>query len=357
VPILVAASHGPIGTGFDVPAANGALLAVQQINKAGGFVIGGKHYMLDAHQVELTDAPAAGVAALTTAISQYHPVAVFGPTLSNELTADLVVTNENKVLQFTASTALAPLLGTAQAKYAVKTYDNSELYPADMTFIKKYLPSVKKIAFATSDDSSGTSEIQAVQSAAQSAGLQGKYLLYPEALTDFGSVVQQLKSYSPDFVFAGITPQDITSLMQGLIQEKVGVAYSGTSTDCDFPATNTLGGGSWLCNAIPFDLGHPPTAAAKQYVSDYQAFTGKPVVPSTDFWSLTQYPYVYALVDAMKAAGTVTDTGAIIAKLDGSSGNHVIPYKISSDGNVATYLQIELLGDGGAIKQVENIQP
>jgi hypothetical protein len=43
------------------------------------------------HQVELTDTPASGIAALTTAINQHKPVAVFGPELSNEAIGGIVV--------------------------------------------------------------------------------------------------------------------------------------------------------------------------------------------------------------------------------------------------------------------------
>jgi ABC-type branched-subunit amino acid transport system substrate-binding protein len=170
-------------------------------------------------------------------------------------------------------------------------------------------------------------------------------------------VAQRVEASKPDVVITGITDSHITALVTALVDAKVGKAYSGTGDDCDYPTTNSLGGAVWVCNYIPINLANPPTAAGKAYAAAFQSYIGQPIDPATDFWSLTEYPYVYALVSAMEAAGTVTDTSQIVAKLHGSSGDHGINYKIAATGLASTDLEIDLIGAKGAVLKQQIYAP
>src|SRR5690606_13947425 len=116
-----------------------------------------------------------------------------------------------------------------------------------------------------------------------------------------------------------------------LQEAKVGKLHSG---NCAYRDVHVLQDSDipYACFSTPADLPYSADPEVAEYKERLEAYTGEPV-DGVAYWSLTQYPFVYALVDAMTAAGTVEDTDAIIEELRGmKSDQHVVTLSIGDTG-------------------------
>jgi hypothetical protein len=104
----------------------------------------------------------------------------------------------------------------------------------------------------------------------------------------------------------------------------------------------------------PADLEFSKDAKVTEFATRLKAFQGKPL-DGQSIWSLTQYPYVFALADAMTSAGSVTDTDAIIAKLRGYKNDKIVSLQIGDTGEVIT--QVDVSTSVGPDVSVVSVHP
>ncbi len=356
VPIGEAFSAGATYGLLDQPSKTGVDMAVQEINDAGGFQVAGKNYKLVAHSVDTTDTPAQATAAFQGLIDQYHPVAIFGPTVSPIAIATQVVANREKTIEVSASTAWSAILGQPETKYLIKTKP-PEAIAANMQHeaVFKAFPGMKTSVIFATDEASGHAAAEVWEKDQKDLGMDVSTTYFPPDLTDANSLITKIRDNPPDFItVTGAAQPAMNAVLDKLIQEKIGkVLFS----NCNYLAAHKFQAGEppFTCISIPADLTHTTNPTFKAFAEKYTAFTGKQV-DGLSFWAMTQYPYVYALVDAMKKAGTVTDTDKIIEAMHGyESSDHTVTLKIDDRGEATTSMELTI-ADGDQIKVV-NIEP
>jgi branched-chain amino acid transport system substrate-binding protein len=109
---FVGVLSGPVALNGEL-SSRGATLAVEQINTAGGAVVGGAR-----HQVRLVleddqGAPGAGVNAVNKLLLEDKAAAVLGPEFSNVVLPTLAITDQHKVIQFHSTNSS---IGQGQAR-------------------------------------------------------------------------------------------------------------------------------------------------------------------------------------------------------------------------------------------------
>jgi len=358
VPIGLAFSTGATYGAIDGASQAGAQLAVKEINDAGGFKVNGKDYKLDAHLVDTTDTPAQATAAVQGLMDQYKVVAVFGPTVSSNATATQVVANREKVIEVSAATAWSTILGKPETKYLVKslTLADDIAKMQNQAFLKKY-PDLKTAEILATDEAAGQASAKAYGAALEADGLKVDTTYYPTDMTDFSSIITKLRDNPPDLIMVtGAAQSSMNGMLDKLQDAKLGKLQYGAN--CGYRQTKqfTADDVPFACTSSPADMPFSQDPAIMKYRAAYEAFTGKPS-DGLSFYSLTQYPFVYALVEAMQKAGTVTDTDAIINALHGYASNaHAVGLTIGDDGHATTSLEVSFSGPNNAV-EVQRVDP
>jgi ABC-type branched-subunit amino acid transport system substrate-binding protein len=356
VPIGLAFSNGASYGLLDQPSATGVKMAVKEINDAGGFDVGGKKYTFEIHEVDTTDTPAQATAAVQGLIDQYKPVAIFGPTVSPLAIATQVVANRDKTIEVSASTAWGAILGKPDTKFLIKT-KAPEPTAARMqhSALLDAFPGMKTAVILATDEAAGHAAAGVWEKDQKELGLDVQTTYFPPDLTDASSLITKLRDNPPDLItVTGAAQPAMNAALDKLNESKIGkVLFS----NCNYRAAHQFKATDlpFACISVPSDL---PTTTNPQFTAfrdKLEAFTGKKA-DGLSFWALTQYPYVYALADAMKAAGSVTDTDAIVSHMRNyTSDDHAVAIKIDGNGESTTAMELTIVQNGAT--KVVTIEP
>src|SRR5207253_9124416 len=103
----------------------GALLAVDEINRAGGFRVGSKTYKLELISPDTRANPQEALIQLKQLLEQDKVQYVFGPFLTNVFNGiePLATQNNGKFLMMGGATAIHAMLGTPSRDYLMRTWN------------------------------------------------------------------------------------------------------------------------------------------------------------------------------------------------------------------------------------------
>jgi branched-chain amino acid transport system substrate-binding protein len=314
--------------GFGAPVRDGLLMAVQEINAAGGFQVGDTIYTIKlAEKDTRSDVPQAlavtqeliqddgvkiiwGPAAVgdpeTTRLSQQAGVIHICPCPGREVTSLTSVEDVQKNAPYAFQTIAAP------SKFLAPGARNTKAaYPQFTTF-----------ATICANSETGKAFCKFFTDAYEAAGFEkvGEELV-PAQTTDFNPYLTSLKQRDPDLIlnFFDAGTEQFTLLKQSW-QLDVGEYYIGVELPYDL--WETLVGGSGIRDKI-VSVGAAPRGHA-QYTGNarvffeekYRPFHGGGDLPPAAFAALLTYDPAYMLIAAMQQAGTVDDVGAIAAALE-----------------------------------------
>lgn len=318
----------------------GAMLAVEEINAAGG--IDGKNVELIAYDSKGDQTEA--VNAYNRLRDQDEVVAVIGGTLSGETLAmkDLMVSDNMPVLSPTATavdvTVDAPNIfrvcflddyqGAAAANFSADTLKakTAALLIGAGNPYSEGVSSAFKDAFTAKGGSVVGSE---------SYGIQDK---------DFSAQLTKIKELNPDVVFVPDYVQTVGPILQkakemGITAKFVGAdGWDGVQVDYADAAQ-----GNYFTNHYAADS---PSETVQNFITAYTAKNNK--VPSS--FSALGYDAAYTMVQAIKTAGS-TESDAIITALaateyPGVTGNLKFDANGDPKDKEVTIIKI----DGGALK-------
>lgn len=327
---------------------NGARMAIDKINAEGGFDVAGKKYCFEPIELDTRSDVATAVAATRQVIRDEGVKFVLGPAVDTETIKTQEITNASKVIMFAASTILdSALEGQARAggkaHYLFKTSSAADTREGSITAqTKAFLPDTDKVALVATDDSAGQviGDSQVKWFEEQGWSLTER-INYPPGTTDWSSYLTRLKRGSPDQVWVNYIPNEQISILKQALSLKLAGEYSLFSVD---PASyldafpEGIEGATVVmsCNPkCPYPPGldiKPPT---RQVVADFWkewSERGYEFTPGTSTATLI-YDYVFMLRDAISAAGTVEDTDAIVAELEGMRYEGVLDEELHFDEN------------------------
>ncbi|MBT2301962.1 ABC transporter substrate-binding protein [Variovorax paradoxus] len=330
-------------------AAQGTRLAVAEINKE-GFKVGDKTYKLQLIEVDTKSDPSAALSGISKLVERDRVSVVFGDIAGTTTKPMIDVTQRAKVPHFAPplvaqaavneTTEKVPFLINSNNPYGGENGVLTTL--GTQTFAKL---GIKTVVMVNQDEASSRIISPLFRQSFEKAG--GKVLadeFLPSSTTDFSAVISRLKALKPDALFLGYSDSWMVPFVTQARQADLAKWYIGAPGASTVPATKTgkepLSTYVWVAPVVGLsDTG----AGMVDYVKRYEAFTGTQS-SSQDALSMLSYPWVYAYVEALKRAGTVTDSAKVMASLRGQRfefPNGPVPaIRILPNGQGATSFQV-----------------
>jgi branched-chain amino acid transport system substrate-binding protein len=302
---------------YGIPFQQGATFGVYQINKTGFTVKGQKYKFKLTTENDNTD-PATAVQKTEGLIDNQHIVAIIGPIGAQGPGAEQI-TNAHHVIMFSSSSSVTATAGPPDNPYVFST-DGDPSQEGNFVFnaIKAFVPSATSVALLSPSEQTDAANEPLDAAAAQADGMKFYNLSYPVGTTDLSSVITQLIADNPSVIIMSNDTVDRSVqapqlAAAGLPKTTTLLLYSGNISECATTSPNNpciadplVGADLTSTSLDPFD---------KTWVREFEAWTKTPSLSPFIQASTWTYDFPAMLVAAMKKAGTVTNTAAIIKAL------------------------------------------
>jgi branched-chain amino acid transport system substrate-binding protein len=333
--------------GFDLPANEGVLMAVDEINRAGGITVRGKKYRIAVLQEDAQSKPEFAVSGAQRILRDDDVKVVFGILTSGPGMAAANVLSKAEVLYIGGFTLMDTLLGKPGAETMFRTLN------ADAVVATSFVPTsvkelgIKKIGIALPNEDVSRSIVNVYKPLLEAAGVAvGPVEYFQPDTADFAPVLRKFQNQGLDSMLIGTNDVVVESIVRqsveiGGLPKKF--LYRGGSGGPGIKYTKQIDGFVW--QILTRDLDYTGDAKVKAWLDRYKAFTKKDLSPST-YWALTFYDSVFMLARAMESAGTVSDVKAITAKLRGMQYEGVRTMRFDKDGRSRSDIDIGMLKNG-----------
>ncbi len=312
----IEALTGPLAT-YGWMGHQGANLAVAEINKKGGFKVGGKTYKLQLISLDTRGNPQDGLIELKQLLEQDKVKYVFGPFLTNVFNGiePYATQNNGKFLMMGGATSIHAKLGTPNHDYLIRSWNWDAGDSGFGTLMVDYLKKqgAKKVAMLFQNDAFGKVAVDIYTPIFKKAGIDLQVELFEPGTKDFSAPLAKLAAGKPDYLFPGYVDAVLYDIVRqatetGLFKKfftvrgSMGPAFKNKDLIDDYIAY------------LPKYFEHaektePKTAA---FIADYKAFYKRDFpYDQAPLCSSSCYDHVYMLVDAMQKAGTVDDVAKV----------------------------------------------
>ncbi len=318
---LIGAFSGPLAP-MGLTTRNGALLAQKHINEDGGFVVAGQRYLLDLVVCDDRTDPKVAVSCATRAMDEDDIKIMIGPMYSAATIAVQAIAQPRKVIQINYSSAkeiIRPgitytLNGTTSAEFRAK-------------FLPPFFVNemgLKTVAFIVENMATARSmyDYQAPAFEALGCKVVGKET-FETGETDFFTILMRLKTKNPDALFLATNPGNGALVVKQRLEIGWPVQTIGESNNISSVEFFRVGGPAVeghveISYITPWtnltreliDLVRLDPKKRERFNREYiKEFGEKFRVGGVDD---AGYDYVYFAVEAMKKAGTVTDSEKIL---------------------------------------------
>jgi branched-chain amino acid transport system substrate-binding protein len=311
-----------------LPPAISVRMAVKEINDKGGFVVAGTTYKIQLVEVDNQSATASAVAGMTRLVEDDKVNFVFGPTLSTLATQSAQISVPAKVIHISAATSWQANGSLSDpAKPLLFGTQNPVNRIADIDAESMAQMGIKKIAFISQDDEVTKAVMPSFMASMKAANISVATVLFPPGTTDYTSYVSRAKGEDVDGVYFNHPMAVVNEVLRTVVQLGAGPkGFGGRNLNPNAPLKTAIGGPI----PIPFfstqatpSFEYPGNAKVKAFTERIKAFAPEIVGANTTF-SFFTYDVVYMLVEAMKQAGTVTDTAKIGSALGNLSYDGVV---------------------------------
>lgn len=303
---------------------DGLQLAVAQLNRSGGIVVGNTRYKVVLQLRDDRSDASASAAAATQLVDQLGVKFIFGPTNSIGAPAVAQLVVPQGVIMLTPATAVAAKLTPALAKSTNRTLFLTGVglgeYAATIrTGISGAYPKAKRVAIIAPQDATGQTVIPLIQEGIRDAGMT---VVDTETVsdnsTDYSAALTNIKNSRPDVLMTCCS----APVVQGEIAQAVQLGAAPAFLAYDVPFGSALSAtGSTL--QLPFaDIGYPGLLAKLPGGQVIGARPGeanfvlqmKKVLHRTvtdDTYALYFYDEVFMLAKAIEEAHSTANTTAI----------------------------------------------
>jgi ABC-type branched-subunit amino acid transport system substrate-binding protein len=307
---------------------NAVKLAVKQINDAGGFVVKGKTYKLEAYYRDNRTDVNTAIANARELVEDIGVKAIWGTETHDFSIAMTKITNPAKVIQFTGNSTLGGFLmreGATKADgplhYTFQTEPqefqrSGSTARGVLTLLEPLLGHKPETSVVfVQDDAGGQYLSSHYELALKANGQKTDLIKYPPDTKDFTPLLTRVKADKPDVVHIWYNGDYVMIAYPQAVQLNVAPAYFLFGVDPGVWKERALKSTVPITlSCVPVCWGAPPFQAAKDYFDQYFALGAPRGVQSSV--SLLYYDYVGMFVKAMQEAGTVDDTDKIVAQLE-----------------------------------------
>jgi branched-chain amino acid transport system substrate-binding protein len=296
----------------------GAGLAIDEINKAGGFKVGAKTYKLQLVSPDTRANPQEALIQLKQLIEQEKARYVFGPFLTNVFNGvePYATQNNGKFLMMGGATAIHAMLGKPNHEYLVRTWNWDAGSAGFGQLLVDYLKKqgAKKVAMLFQNDAFGKVAVDIYSPIFKNAGIDLSIELFEPGTKDFTAPLAKLAAGKADYLFPGYT--------DAVLYDIVRQATEGGLFKNFFLVRGSMGPGQKNKDLIDnyiaylpkyFEEAEKKEPKVKAFVAAYKAFYKTNDFPydQAPLCSSSCYDHVYMLVEAMKKAGTVEDVAKV----------------------------------------------
>jgi len=338
-------------------------IAVDEINKAGGFKVGDKTYKLDLISLDTRGDPKEATIQLKRLLEQDKVRFVFGPFLSNVFVTVLPYAKQfnGKFLLMGGATRIHDFVGQPGYDFLIRTW-NWDAGPNGFGermvdyLIKTAHP--KKVALLLQNDQGGKVLAEIYEPIFKAKGIETITEYFEPGTKDFTPVLAKLAAFKADYLFPGYTDAPLYDIVRQ--------ATEGNFIRKFFLVRGSLGPGMKNKDGIEdyivyvpkyFEDAEKASPKIKQFIETYKAFYKREFpYDQAPLCSSSCYDHVHMLVAAMQKSGTVEDVGKIRAALLSSTYNGLWTIKFDEHGEQIFNFDIVHLKKGGAI-QITRIEP
>jgi branched-chain amino acid transport system substrate-binding protein len=311
----IEAQTGSLAT-YGWMSAQGMRMAVDQINKSGGFEVAGKKYRLDLLNPDTQGNPQQALIELKKMIEQEGVKYVFGPFLTNIYKGIEPYANgaNGKFLLMGGATAIHFDLGKPGHDYLMRTWNwdagASGFGSLMVDNLKKR--GAKKVAMLMQNDAFGRVARDIYAPLFKEAGIAFEEEWFEPGTNDFSSVLAKIAAGKPDYLFPGYSDAVLYDIVRQATE--LGITRFWLVRGSLGPGLKNKDAIDDYVIYIPkyFEEAEKTEPKVKAFIADYKAFY------KTDFpydqaplCSSSCYDHVFMLVEAMKKAGTVDDVAKV----------------------------------------------
>jgi branched-chain amino acid transport system substrate-binding protein len=357
----IEAQTGPLNT-YGWMSSQGMRMAVDEINKAGGFQVAGKTYKLELINPDTQGNPQQAVIQLKKMLEEDKVKYVFGPFLTNIFKGieGYAKQHNGQFLLMGGATQIHYELGKPGNDYLMRTW-NWDAGPSGFgTLMVEDLKKkgVKKVAMLMQNDAFGHVAADIYREAFKSAGIAFEENWFEPGSKDYSAVLAKISAGKPDYLFPGYTDAVLYDIVQQatqlgltrfwLVRGSLGPALKNKDYIDDYVAY------------IPkyFEEAEKSEPKVAKFIADYKAFFKTKDFPydQAPLCSSSCYDHVFMLVEAMKRAGTVDDVAKVKAALEGFTYDGLWKIRYDKTGEEIFNFDIVDVQKGGKIS-VTHEQP
>jgi len=353
---LIGSLTGP-HSGWDLPASEGVHMAFSEINAAGGVTVGGKKYSFSLVEEDAQSKPDVAAAGAQKLLSDDDIHTVFGILTSTPGMAAAVPIGKAKVLYIGGFTSMDSLLGKPGGELMLRALGSDPV--TAIPFVQEVTKQlgVKKIGILLPNEDVAKGIVAAYKPLFEKAGVQVPMVeFFQPGTTDFAPVLRKFQRQGLDSMFIGYSDPDAEAIVRQSLEVgdiPLRFIYRGGSGAPAVKYASKIQSFAW--QILTRDLSSPTDPKVKAWIERYKAYTKKDVTANT-YWALTFYDSAFMLARAMEAAGTVTDSKAIAAKLKGMRYDGVRQMRYDTEGRAFTDIDIGMIKDGKTFSVAAKIQ-
>ena len=340
----------------------GTALAVDEVNKAGGFSVGGKAYKLQLIALDTRGEPKEATVQLKRLIEIDKVKYVFGPFLSNVFLAvrPYAVEFNGKILMWGGATRIHDYIGTPDHDFLMRTW-NWDTGPngfGELMVDQLVKAGVKKIALLYQNDQGGKVMEDIYVAMFKKKGIEARLDYFEPGTKDFSTVLAKIATWKPDYLFPGYADSYIYDIVRQ--------ATEAGQLKKFFLVRGSLGPGLKNKDALDeyvvyvpkyFEEAEKKDPKVQKFVASYKAFYKRDFpYDQAPLCSSSCYDHVYMLVEAMKKAGTVDDPAAVKKQLMSMTYDGLWKIRFDEKGEAVFNFDVVRLRKGGAI-EVTTVNP
>jgi branched-chain amino acid transport system substrate-binding protein len=341
----------------------GTALAVDEINKAGGFKVGNKTYKIQLIALDTRGEPKEATVQLKRLVEVDQAKYIFGPFLSNVFLAVRPYAAEfnGKLLMWGGATRIHDFVGTPGNEFLMRTWNwdaGKNGFGELMVDNLVKTTGAKKIAMLFQNDQGGKVLEDIYVPMFKQKGIESRLDYFEPGTKDFSAVLAKIAAWKPDFLFPGYADSYIYDIVRQATE-------TGQLTKF-FLVRGSLGPGLKNKDGVDeymvyvpkyFEEAEKKDPKVAKFVKAYKDFYKRDFpYDQAPLCSSSCYDHVYMLVEAMKKAGTVDDPAAVKKALLSMTYDGLWKIRFDEKGEAVFNFDVVRLKKGGAL-EVHHINP
>ncbi|NDH52404.1 MAG: ABC transporter substrate-binding protein [Betaproteobacteria bacterium] len=313
------AQTGPASI-FGLMPSQGVRMAVEEINKGGGFDVAGKRYTLQLISPDTQGNPQQALVQAKKLLEEEKVQYIFGPYLTNVFNAvsPYVQQYNGKVLLMGGATGMHGALGKPNMDFVIKTmpWDTGSAGYGSMMVDLLVKRGVKKVAILMQNDAGGKAVVDIYTPLFKDRNIELITEFFEANTKDFTSTLAKLAAAKPDYLFPGYTDTSLYDIVRQA--SEVGMTHFFITRGSIGPGMKNAAMIDSYIAWVPkyFEQAEKTQPKVAKFVADYKAFYKTPFpYDQAPQCATSCYDHVFMLVEAMKKAGTVTEVPKVKAAL------------------------------------------